>query len=108
MNINKMTRKQFAEMPVLTDKIDKDFDSIVILPYNRNDDSGFSVYSIVICDGVEPLGRLLGYDTFSLYDVADRLGIDVLAKSKLTRIFFERGKFIINSDLHNMERKGVK
>jgi hypothetical protein len=101
MNINEMTKKQFKELDILNEDI-TDFDSIVLLPTNELHDSGYNYYYIIPCLRDKPLGKLEAYDTFRIWinEKFYSCGIDCLRKSSLMRIFVQRGKYVIMSDLY--------
>lgn len=101
-DINQMTRAEFEQLPIIDDEVVV-FDSLVFLPLQANHDSGYSLYNVVVCDCGKPLGKIDKYDTFSIYGAHDRLGIDVLAKSKLTRIFFRRAGYKLDPLFNSMK-----
>ena len=85
MDINKMTRKQFEELPYLDEFENHNLrdiyvDSIVLLPSRIHHDSGYNVYEVVVCNGHKAIGKCYGYDTFSIYMESEfnRVGIDCL------------------------------
>lgn len=110
MNINKMSRKAIESLPYI-DAFEKnllDVDSIVLLPTRRMDGlNGYRLYEVVPCLNCEPLGKLCGYDTFSIFmkDNHNRVGIDCLGKSGLMRIFLEHNKYEINCLFHEITKK---
>ena len=112
MDINKMTRKQFEELPYLDEFKDHKFssievDSIVLLPSRKHHDSGFNCYEVVLCNKWEAIGKCYGYDTFSIYmgNGFDRVGIDCLRGSGLMRIFLPRNEYKAVPIYHEIRRK---
>lgn len=110
MDINKMTRKQFKDLPVLDDFEGYECDSIVLLPTRRHDSSGFNVFDVVICDKWKAIGRVGGYDTFSIYDSGEfvRVGFDCLRGSGLMRVFLAPNKCKAYPVMHEIRKKGEK
>ena len=100
MDINKMTRKQFEELPYLDEFEDHnlrdvDVDSIVLLPSKKHHDSGYNYYEVVVCHRHRAIGRCYGYDTFSIYMESNfnRVGIDCLRGPGLMRIFLPPNEY---------------
>lgn len=112
MDIEKMTKKQFEALPyvVIKDYYNRfvEIDSIVLLPSKRLHDSGWRNYEIVPCLRREPLGKLHGYDTFSIYltGIKEKVGVDCLGKSGLMRIFLPQDEYLIDCLYHEIIRKG--
>lgn len=109
MDINEMTRKEFEALPYFREEKTIAIDSIVLIPTKRHDSSGFNIYEIVPCMNFEPLGKLLGYDTFSIIMESrwNRVGIDCLRGSSLMRIFLP-DDYEIHTWLHEARKKGEK
>lgn len=112
MDINKMTRKQFEELPYLDEFKDHKFssievDSIVLLPSRKHHASGFNYYEVVLCNRWEAIGKCYGYDTFSIYmgNGFDRVGIDCLRGSGLMRIFLPQNEYKAVPIYHEIRRK---
>lgn len=89
MDINEMSRKQFEELRYLKGFDTIAIDSLVLLPTKRHNSSGYNNYEVIACHHHEAIGRLYGYDTFSIIMESDwnRVGIDCLRGSCLMRIF---------------------
>lgn len=107
MDINKMTRKQFEDLPYLTGYESIDIDSIVLLPTRRKDSSGYRIYEVIACLDNKAICRLYGYDTFSIIMDSswNRVGIDCLMASGLMRIFLPHDKYEICPAFHKATRK---
>ena len=107
MDINKMTKKQFEQLPYIDEMNGIDVDSIVLLPSKRHHDSGFNVYEVVICNKWTALGKCFGYDTFSIFMQGDynRVGIDCLRGSGLMRIFLPPDEYYAEPMFHDIRRK---
>lgn len=109
MDINKMTRKQFAQLPYIKDfeTFEIEIDSVVLLPSTRHDSSGYNIFNVIGCKGNEPIGMLIGYDTFSIIMESswNRVGIDCLRGSGLMRIFLPTNEYIIKPYLHQAVKK---
>lgn len=107
MDINKMTRKQFEELPYLDGLERIDVDSIVLLPSKNHHDSGFNLYEVVACLGWKPIGKCYSYDTFSIFMEGEynRVGIDCLRGSGLMRIFLPTNEYYIDTSFHQIKRK---
>lgn len=107
MDITKMTRKQFEELPYIDEMNGIDVDSIVLLPSKRYHDSGFNVYEVVICNKWTALGKCFGYDTFSIFMQGkyNRVGIDCLRGSGLMRIFLPPDEYYAEPMFHQIRRK---
>lgn len=112
MDINKMTRKQFEELPYLDEFEDHnlrdvDVDSIVLLPSKKHHDSGYNYYEVVVCHRHRAIGRCYGYDTFSIYMESNfnRVGIDCLRGSGLMRIFLPPNEYKAVPMFHEIRRK---
>ena len=108
MDINKMTRKQFEELPLIDKFEPDDVDNIVLLPSRRHHDSGYNYYYVIPCNKGKPLGICSGYDTFSIYmgGSYNRVGIDCLRGSGLMRIFLPPNEYEIRSLFHEIRHKG--
>lgn len=89
MDINEMTRKQFEDLSYLDEFEAVDIDSIVLIPTKKHHSSGYNIYEIVACSHHQAIGKLYGYDTFSIYMEGkyNRVGIDCLRGSGLMRVF---------------------
>lgn len=107
MDINKMTRKQFEELPYIDEMNGIDVDSIVLLPSKIHHDSGFNVYEVVICNKWTALGKCFGYDTFSIFMQGsyNRVGIDCLRGSGLMRIFLPPNEYYADPMFHQIRKK---
>ena len=107
MDITKMTRKQFEELPYIDEMNGIDVDSIVLLPSKRHHDSGFNVYEVVICNKWTALGKCFGYDTFSIFMQGNynRVGIDCLRGSGLMRIFLPPNEYYAEPMFYQIRRK---
>ena len=107
MDINKMTRKQFEELPYLDDFENIDVDSIVLLPSKEHHDSGFNLYEVVACLRWKPIGKCYSDDTFSIFMEGkyNRVGIDCLRGSGLMRIFLPPDEYYIDTSFHQIKRK---
>ena len=110
MDINKMTRKQFEELPYLDDFNDKqcfdsvEIDSIVLLPSRKHQDSGYNYFNVIACKGDKAIGKCSGYDSFSVYmdGKYNRAGIDCLRGSGLMRIFLPPDGYKLRSIFHEV------
>lgn len=99
MDINKMTRKGFENLPFIKEETVV-CDSIIILPKRLQHDSGFSFFSVVLCYNGNPIGKMLFYDCFHFLSASPIVwGVDVLYKSQLTRIIL-RQACKIDIDMH--------
>ena len=107
MNINDMTRKQFEDLQYLDGFDAIDIDSIVLLPTRKHHDSGYNIYEVIACSHCKALGKLYGYDTFSIYidGSFNRVGIDCLRNSCLMRIFLPDEYEIIPASYMARKRK---
>ena len=107
MNINEMTRKEIESLPYLKKEEIITLDSIVLIPSRSHHDSGFNYFEVVPCYDMKPLGKLLGYDTFSIImdSVWNRVGIDCLRGSSLMRIFLP-DDYEIHTCFHEARKKG--
>ena len=104
MDLNQLPRKYFEDLQYLDRHEKINIDSIVLLPTRRRDGSGFATYHVIACKGNEVIGKLYGYDTFSIFTKgADRIGIDCLYKSKLMRVFVSPDYYIIPF-MHEIEK----
>lgn len=115
MDINKMTRKQFEELPYLEAYNESkhsveeiEVDSIVLLPSKKHDNSGYNLFEVVACKDDKPIGKVFGYDTFSIFmnDKCSRVGIDCLRGSSLMRIFLPRNDYMLKAIFHEIKHKG--
>ena len=107
MDVNKMTRKQFEELPYLDEFEDVDVDSIVLIPSKRHHESGYNIYEIAVCNGCKPIGKCYGYDTFSIFMQGkyNRVGIDCLRGSGLMRLFLPPNEYVAEPLLHQIKSK---
>lgn len=110
MDINKMTRKQFKELPYLKGSKPVSIDSIVLLPTRRKDSSGYRIYIVICCERNKAIGKLYDYDTFSIIMESkwNRVGIDCLQGSGLMRIFLPTNQYEICPLLHQAKIKENK
>ena len=102
MNIEKMTRKQFEELPQLKKYFSEyEFDSLVLIPTKIRHNSGFNYYDIALCNNFEPIGKVGLYDTFSIFasKQEDRIGIDCLPCGFM-RIFLQPETYSANICFH--------
>lgn len=110
MDINKMTRKQFEELPYYKELHPVDVDSIILLPTRRKDSSGYRIYEVIGCLRSKVVCKLYGYDTFSIIMESkwNRVGIDCLIRSELMRIFLPPNEYQLCPILHQIVRKESK
>lgn len=107
--INKMTRKDFMSVPVIDNWHEQEIDSIILVPDKHVHDSGYSYFTVILCNNLRPVERLRTYDTLSIYSIFEnqRFRIDCLNKSKCIRIIFrDVRKYHIDSTFY--ELKGGK
>lgn len=105
MNIETMTKKDFQNLPYINERF-QDVDSIVLLPTKKMDSSGYRIYEVIPCYRYEPLGKLYGYDTFSIIMESkyNRVGIDCL-KCGLMRIFLPHNEYRFDSWFHQIIKR---
>ena len=102
--IYEMTREDFVELPF--GKLDTDdFDSIVIVPLRRGSmQKGYALFNAVVCKREKPICKVLTYDNFRIISMTESsIGIDVLKKSGLTRMFFIPKEYICHPTMNFME-----
>ena len=88
---NEYTKEELLNLP-RTDI--REFDSMIIVPTDMLHDSGYKIMIVVAVIREEPIG-IVGYGTdaiHTLFETKRNIGIDVLDKSELTRIFSLDGK----------------
>ena len=107
MHINDMSRKDFENLPYLEDMEAVEIDCVVFIPSRRHDDSGFNIFEVVGCRYGKALGKIHGYDTFSIYMESDfnRVGFDCLRGSGLMRVFLPPNEYIIYPMFHEVRKK---
>lgn len=94
--------------PYIDDRF-QSVDSIVLLPTKRMDSSGYRIYEVIPCYYGKPLGKLHGYDTFSIIMESKHngVGIDCL-RCGLMRIFLPNEEYIIDTWFYQIVEKVVE
>lgn len=90
-HFNEYTKEELLNLPRTEIR---EFDSMIIVPTDMVHDSGYKIMIIVAVIREEPIG-IFGYGTdaiHTLFETKRNIGIDVLDKSKLTRIFSLDGR----------------
>jgi hypothetical protein len=103
-----MTRQEFLNLPLLND-IEEEIpvDSIVLIPTRRHHDSGYNLFTTVLCNQGKAIGRADLYDVFHFFTSAkhQRIGVDCLRKSSLIRIHFQPKEYVAVPWLYQIYHK---
>lgn len=92
MKIKNMTRKDFEEFLKNANKIAYEtvIDEVILYPTNRKHESGYKNFIVICGRNHELIGYLTEYDVFILETKDNRSTIDLLPKSTLFRIWFNK------------------
>ena len=101
MNLNKMTREDFENLPLIDDNVF--CDGLIFLPTKRKNDSGYAMFYACPTFEQKVLGKCELHDVFDVRFNNDLAKIDCLYASKLIRLQFSNTYKLI-SWLHWLEK----